>query len=345
MSLILTAVLLAKLPLVVRTYNTVGLSPATLERAQVSAGAALAAIGIESIWRPCHASDCVSALDPDELAVRLVTATPLSAPGSLGFAAVDVGRRAGTLATVYVDRVEALASQAGVDPGMLLGRAIAHEIGHLMLGTTNHARFGLMRAAWKTDELRREMPLDWLFSAEQGAEIRARLTGRTDSIRLPQSIVADARLPAGRRVRYDRDRGEPGMEDSRSADDRLLDETLEETFPASDAPANTVETGTRVGPVPLSSSITDNREASQFELVVDGETSVLKYERQPTSLVLVHTEVPPSLRGHHLGDALVKAALDSARADGLKIVAVCPFVRAYLRKHPHGGGTPQADNR
>ena len=50
------------------------------------------------------------------------------------------------------------------------------------------------------------------------------------------------------------------MEESRSAGDRKLDETLEETFPASDAPANTVETGTRVGLVSLSSSVTDNRE-------------------------------------------------------------------------------------
>ena len=41
-----------------------------------------------------------------------------------------------------------------------------------------------------------------------------------------------------------------GVEESRSAGDRELDETLEETFPASDAPANTVETGTRIGPVP-----------------------------------------------------------------------------------------------
>ena len=54
-----------------------------------------------------------------------------------------------------VDRIDALARQAGVDPGMLLGRAVAHEIGHLILGTTKHAKSGLMRATWKTDELRR----------------------------------------------------------------------------------------------------------------------------------------------------------------------------------------------
>jgi uncharacterized protein len=133
------------------------------------------------------------------------------------------------------------------------------------------------------------------------------------------------------------------VEDSRSARDRELDEALEETFPASDAPANTVETGTRVGPVPLAQAVTDNREARRFELVVDGQTAVLTYERTPTSLVLVHTEVPPSLRGHHLADALAKAAIDAAHAERLQVVVVCPFVKAYLRKHPYRDTTPEKD--
>jgi predicted GNAT family acetyltransferase len=81
-------------------------------------------------------------------------------------------------------------------------------------------------------------------------------------------------------------------------------------------------------------AVTDNRTASQFELVVDGQTAVLTYERTPTSLVLVHTEVPPSLRGRHLADALAKAAIDAGHAERLQIVVVCPFVKAYLRKHP-----------
>ena len=133
------------------------------------------------------------------------------------------------------------------------------------------------------------------------------------------------------------------MEDSRSARDRELDETLEETFPASDAPANTVETGIGVAPAPQLPVVTDNREASQFELVVDGQTAVLTYERTPTSLVLVHTEVPPPLRGRHLADALAKAAIDAAHAEGLQFVAVCPFVKAYLRKHPYRDTTPKKD--
>src|SRR5262249_10039765 len=90
----------------------------------------------------------------------------------------------------------------------------------------------------------------------------------------------------------------------------------------------------------LSAMVTDNREASRFELVLDGDTAVLQYTRTPQSLVLVHTEVPPSLRGRHLADALAKAAIEDAHAEGLQVVAVCPFVRAYLQRHPESEGTP-----
>jgi predicted GNAT family acetyltransferase len=81
-------------------------------------------------------------------------------------------------------------------------------------------------------------------------------------------------------------------------------------------------------------AVYDNREASRFELKKDGELAFLEYERKPGAIVFVHTEVPPSLRGHHVGDALVKAGLAAARAEALRIVAFCPFVQAYLRKHP-----------
>jgi len=110
------------------------------------------------------------------------------------------------------------------------------------------------------------------------------------------------------------------VEDGRSARDLELDEVLEETFPASDAPANTVGTGTRVGPVPLAQAVTDNPEASRFELVVDGQTAVLTYDRTPTSLVLVHTEAPPSLRGRHLADAQNRYTYFLVRGDGKFLV-------------------------
>jgi uncharacterized protein len=121
----------------------------------------------------------------------------------------------------------------------------------------------------------------------------------------------------------------------RLIDDSKLDETLEETFPASDPPANTVETGIRIGGVPETAAraVIDNSAKKQFEISVYGETAFLRYERTDDALTLIHTEVPVSLRGAHLGTALVEAALQSARSAGLRIIAVCPFARAYMRKH------------
>ena len=115
--------------------------------------------------------------------------------------------------------------------------------------------------------------------------------------------------------------------------DALLDETIEETFPASDAPGNTVQTGIRIA-TPAAQRVVDNRGANQFELHADGQIAFLRYERTPTHLRLIHTEVPEPLRGRHLGDLLAKAGIEAARAEGLTLVVHCPFVRAYLRKHP-----------
>jgi uncharacterized protein len=119
--------------------------------------------------------------------------------------------------------------------------------------------------------------------------------------------------------------------------DAKLDEALEETFPASDPPANTVETGVRleIEPTrPPEVTVRDNSEASRFEAVVDGQVAFLQYERQPNAIVIVHTEVPESLRERGIGTRLVSAALEALRAEGLPLVVQCPFVRDYLRSHP-----------
>lgn len=80
--------------------------------------------------------------------------------------------------------------------------------------------------------------------------------------------------------------------------------------------------------------VSDNPAASRFELVVDGKTSFLTYTRTPTTLTLLHTEVPEDLRERGIGGALVEAALDRGHADGVRVIVVCPFAREYMKKHP-----------
>jgi predicted GNAT family acetyltransferase len=118
-------------------------------------------------------------------------------------------------------------------------------------------------------------------------------------------------------------------------DDSKVDEALEQTFPASDAPAYTVETGIRIA-IPSATEIgdvSDNTAQSRFELDVDGHVAYLEYERTPNTLTLLHTEVPPEIRGRHIADRLVEAALAIGRSEGRRLVVICPFARAYLRRH------------
>ncbi len=84
--------------------------------------------------------------------------------------------------------------------------------------------------------------------------------------------------------------------------------------------------------------VRDNPDELRYELVDDGEVvGEIRYRRDPDRIVLVHTEVSPALEGHGLASRLVAGALDDIRAQGLRVVPICPFVRSYLRHHPEYG--------
>jgi predicted GNAT family acetyltransferase len=77
-----------------------------------------------------------------------------------------------------------------------------------------------------------------------------------------------------------------------------------------------------------------NVEEMRFEVAVGGSLAVADYEMKPGVMVLTHTFVPVELRGQGLAEKLVRAALDHARAERLKVVPACSYVGVFLQRHP-----------
>jgi hypothetical protein len=184
------------MPLVVRLYGGPGISSSDSQSALEEAKTILGDAGFAPEWITCPADvsapiRCTVPLVGAELVVRLATAPPHANPlhvVPLGYSLVDPGRRSGALATIYLDRVKWLAGASTADVATLLGRAIAHELGHLLLGTPQHGRFGLMRAVWSSQMVRNSRPTEWRFSAREAKQMRAAANARAAA-----STIAQAR--------------------------------------------------------------------------------------------------------------------------------------------------------
>jgi uncharacterized protein len=88
--------------------------------------------------------------------------------------------------------------------------------------------------------------------------------------------------------------------------------------------------------------INNNAAKHRFELEVEGHLAAAYYERKGNVITFKHTEVPAELGGKGTGSTLVRAALDQVRSEGLKVVAECPFVKAWIGKHPAYGDLLEA---
>ena len=94
----------------------------------------------------------------------------------------------------------------------------------------------------------------------------------------------------------------------------------------------------RVGPVGrlrrMAAAVADNPQLGRYEISVDGELAgSVTYRRHPGVIEFVHTEIDPRFEGHGLASQLSRSVLDTARADGLQVIPICPFVRAFIREH------------
>ena len=84
----------------------------------------------------------------------------------------------------------------------------------------------------------------------------------------------------------------------------------------------------------MNDTVSNNPAQPRYELPVDGHVAASYYEIADGVITFAHTEVPPELGGKGIGSKLIKGALDQVRAEGLKVIAQCPFAKAYIEKHP-----------
>ena len=166
----------SKARVTVRVYSSTNLATGTQRASLEVAQVTFAAVSVQIVWKICALVTCDTPLSPTELVVRLVQLPDRAGDHHLGDALIDPEKRTGVLATVYVNRTMRLARELEIDHDKLLGRAIAHEIGHLLLATNTHAASGLMRELWSHDELQRARREDWVLQPLDAAAILRRLT-------------------------------------------------------------------------------------------------------------------------------------------------------------------------
>jgi len=173
-------------------YDYAGVEGSELARAQTEAIRVLQQIGIAVTWVKCvvpgtdgtHAKACPSAdgqvpalvlrILPRAMAERATRDQSL-----LGFAQLAEDGAPASVAFVFYHRVESLAVELRCARGVILGYALAHEVGHLLLGTNSHAPNGIMRARWTEKELRLASTGWFGFFPQQAARMRADVERRT----------------------------------------------------------------------------------------------------------------------------------------------------------------------
>jgi hypothetical protein len=177
----------ADVRVVVRLYDIATNDASARAMAMRAADDAVATAGVAVDWQDCSrggaAHPCRSVRAAGDLVVRVLPARKAGSNGArvgvtdsddqqLGFAPVDRDGRATVVATVYYDVVRLAAQRSGADVHALLGRAIAHELGHLLLRAPGHATSGLMRPLWTDAELTENRAADWTFSEAERLRLR-----------------------------------------------------------------------------------------------------------------------------------------------------------------------------
>jgi hypothetical protein len=179
----------------IHVYDLAGVSTKDLKDATEEAGRILATAGVEAVWQfggssapEAHEVDSHAAAPGtlnqqrdtrSYLVLRTVRDFPDRAlPGALGISFPDA--LVGVHATLFYDRIERVSKTGDVALATMLGHAMAHELGHVLLGNTQHSAGGIMKACWGRAEYQKAGMGLMTFSASEREAIRT-----SAEVRLP----------------------------------------------------------------------------------------------------------------------------------------------------------------
>jgi hypothetical protein len=173
----------------VTVYNRSNMRTPILEAGERVAQEVLRQAGVESVWVNCPVRNPAAAdaacNQPRKPSRLILTVVPHWAdrrvdPHSLGLA-LEVEHGFGSYCYIFQERLDALAAATHVSPALLLGRAMAHEIGHLLKGSSSHSPAGIMSDHWYVNELRAAAMGTLNFTAEDAILMRTRLSRAEDT--------------------------------------------------------------------------------------------------------------------------------------------------------------------
>jgi len=176
-----------------RVYNSASVAPRTLNAAIVLVQEILLNAGVDTCWerglenpdevrftdlRGAAPSQRLYADQRGYLAVRILRDEPETRfPGALGYALPFA--QAGPHAFVYYHRIERIQLSVPSSVTRMLGHALAHEIGHVLLESTEHSENGLMKGRWSKVDFQRTAVSFLAFSPDQARVLRENARGRS----------------------------------------------------------------------------------------------------------------------------------------------------------------------
>jgi len=174
----------------IRVYDYADVRSPVLTKAQSEAARVLGRAGIETNWVGCAVPGravesnpfCTAKLEATDIQVRIhprkMAKKLMKHRSEFGLAFTAAGEGFGSYASIFFHRVEELSARRHTSQSLLLGHLIAHEIGHLLLGSNSHSRSGIMHVPWNRSQVERALLGTLLFTRQETEKMSGQVSRR-----------------------------------------------------------------------------------------------------------------------------------------------------------------------